>query len=160
MSKSRRQFLRHAGLAFAATAAACRNKRPAGNESSAGAGQPPPGAPPTFGNAPAFGPEVSAATFAEAEKLVNVQMTPNEREQAAGSWRKSLAPLYERRVGPRKVAIEPTVAPYSNWNPVLPGEKPGPAQDQFIPSRIDTGALPARDEDIAFAGVAQLAAWI
>ncbi len=32
----------------------------------------PPGAPPTFGTAPAVGPEVTAATFAEAEKLVQV----------------------------------------------------------------------------------------
>ena len=44
---------------------------------------PTPGAPPAFGTAPAVGPEVSAATFAEAEKLVQVQMTAPEREQAA-----------------------------------------------------------------------------
>jgi hypothetical protein len=54
------------------------------------------------------GPEVSTATFAEAEKLVIAELTPAERVQAAGNWRSSMAPLYERRTGPRKLALEPT----------------------------------------------------
>lgn len=48
---------------------------------------------------------VTPATFAEAEKLMQVTMTPAERQQAADSWRQSLAPYLERRTGPRKVAI-------------------------------------------------------
>src|SRR5262245_43412604 len=116
MAKSRRQFLRYACFGVASTAAACRNDSTKPEEASAkpaAASQTPPaGAPPAFGTAPAFGPEVSPATFAEVEKLANVQMTAKEREQAAGNWRKSLAPVYERRAGPRKVAIEETIAPY------------------------------------------------
>jgi len=66
--------------------------------------QPPAGAPPTFGTAPAAGPEVTAATFAEAEKLMQISLTPAEREMAAASWRTTLASTMERRAGPRKLA--------------------------------------------------------
>ena len=55
---------------------------------------------------PGAGPPVSPATFAEAEKLAQVTMTAAEREMAAGSWRRSMAPLLERRTGPRKVALD------------------------------------------------------
>jgi Asp-tRNA(Asn)/Glu-tRNA(Gln) amidotransferase A subunit family amidase len=123
-------------------------------------GEPPPGAPPAFGTAPAVGPQVSTATFAEAEKLVEVELSDAERSQAAGNWRSAMAPLYERRTGPRKVAIEPAVAPWSRWDPVLPGEKAGPERDQFVWSKADPGPLPANDEDLAFAPVTHLARWI
>ncbi len=158
MAKSRRHFLRHVCLTLASAAAACRNdsKKAIGNEAAA----PTAGAPPAFGTAPAFGPEVSPATFGEAEKLANIQMTPKDRAQAAGNWQKSLAPLVERRAGPRKVALEPTIAPYSKWDPVLPGEKSGPARDQFITAKADPGPLPSRDEDIAFAPLTPLASWV
>ena len=43
--------------------------------------------------------------------MVQVQYSARERVQAAGNWRVSMAPLYERRTGPRKVALEPTLAP-------------------------------------------------
>lgn len=120
----------------------------------------PPGAPPAFGTAPAVGPEVTPDTFAEAEKLVQVQLTPAERTEAAGNWRSAMAPMYERRTGPRKVELEPTLPPYSNWNPLLPGEHDGPQQDRFIWSRPDPGPVPAKDEDIAFSPVTHLARWI
>ena len=91
---------------------------------------------------------------------MRVELTSAERAQAAGNWRNSLAPLYERRTGPRKVKIDPSVAPYSRWDPVLPGEKAGPPRDQFIWSKPDPGPLPANDEDIAYAPVTRLARWI
>src|ERR1017187_905534 len=58
MSKSRRQFLTHAPLALlgAAVASYGQDQKPA---------ELPPGAPPAFGTAPAVGPQVSPATFAE-----------------------------------------------------------------------------------------------
>jgi len=65
----------------------------------------PPGAPSTFGTAPAVGPEVSTTTFAEAEKLVQIEFTASERTVAANTWRTTMASLYERRTGPRKVVI-------------------------------------------------------
>src|SRR5215475_3723519 len=93
-------------------------------------GAPPAGMPPAFGAGPAVGPEVSPTTFWEAEKLVQIELSTGEREVAAKSWRSNLAAMYERRSGPRKVAIESTVAPYSQWNPVLPGRANGPSRDR------------------------------
>jgi len=120
----------------------------------------PPGAPPAFGAGPAVGPEVSVTTFAEAEKLVQFELTAAERAVAAASWRKTMAGLYERRTGPRKLALETTLAPATHWNPVLPGQKSGPERDRFVRSPIDLAPLPARDEDIAFAPVTHLSRWI
>ena len=163
MSKSRRQFLTEASLTVLGATIAARaaaqtpdSQKPAEQKPEA----PPPGAPPAFGTAPSVGPEVSPATFADAEKLVQVEMTPAEREQAAGNWRSSMAPLYERRTGPKKVAIESTVSPYSLWNPILPGQKTLPSRDQFVWSKLDPGPLPNRDEDIAFAPLTHLARWV
>src|ERR1041384_2351499 len=72
--------------------------------------EPVPGTPPAFGTGPQVGPEVSSGTFTEAEKLVQVQLTRPELEQAASSWRRNMAWLYERRTGPRKVALESTLS--------------------------------------------------
>jgi hypothetical protein len=103
---------------------------------------PPPGSPPAFGTGPVVGPAISPATIAEAEKLVQVTYTAAERTQAAGSWQVSLAPLYERRTGPRKLALEPTVAPATQWNPVLPGITVGPARNRFVRGTAPPGKLP------------------
>jgi Asp-tRNA(Asn)/Glu-tRNA(Gln) amidotransferase A subunit family amidase len=99
-------------------------------------------------------------TFAEAEKLVRVEMTAQDRTQAADSWRTTMASLYERRTGPKKVELESTLAPASRWDPVLPGEKAVPQRDQFVWTKADPGPLPSNDEDLAFAPVTHLARWI
>ena len=153
MSKSRRHFLTHASLGLLGAAAAL-------HSSAQTPGNLPPGAPPAFGTAPAVGPEVSPTTFAEAEKLVQVEFAGNERAVAAGSWRNTMAALYERRTGPRKLALEPALAPASRWNPVLSGQTSGPERDRFVRSQTDPGPLPTRDEDIAFASVARLSRWV
>jgi Asp-tRNA(Asn)/Glu-tRNA(Gln) amidotransferase A subunit family amidase len=154
MSNSRRQFLTHSTLAMLAAATGC------GGEKSQKSSEPPPGAPPAFGTSPPTGPEVSSATFAEAEKLVQVTLTKGELEQAAGTWRANLASLYERRQGPRKIALEADLAPYSRWDPVLPGEKRGPDRDRFVFKLAAPGPLPANDDEIAFAPVTKLARWM
>jgi len=153
MSKSRRQFIAQASISLWGAAVGSLSRAQQASE-------PPPGAPPAFGTAPPVGPEVGPSTFAEAEKLMQVQLTAAESAGAAGNWRSAIAPLYERRSGPRKVEIEPMLAPYSRWDPILPGEKVGPRQDQFIWSKADPGPLPSSEEDIAFAPVTQLARWI
>jgi len=122
-----------------------------------------PGAPPAFGTAPPVGPEVNAGTFADAGNLVQIEMSEADRAQAAGNWRQAMAPLYERRMGPRKMTLEPNVAPASVWNPMLPGVRHEPASvggEHFVRSADAHTPLPARDEDIAFAPVAQLSRWI
>ena len=153
MSKSRRKFLATTSLGLLGAAVA----RSASAQTVSNL---PPGEPPAFGTGPEVGPEVSPATFAEAEKLARVQFTEAERTMAAQSWRRTMASLYERRTGPRKVALEATLAPATRWDPLLPGLKSTAQQDRFIRSRVDPGPLPARDEDIAFASVTQLSQWI
>jgi Asp-tRNA(Asn)/Glu-tRNA(Gln) amidotransferase A subunit family amidase len=153
---SRRQFLIHAPLGLVGAVAACRGDAPKEQK----ADTPPAGAPPTFGAAPEVGPEVSPATFAEAEKLVQVQMNDGDRNMAAATWRKSMASMLERRTGPKKIALEATLSPGTQWNPVLPGQKSGPVKDTFVGSKIDPGPLPSNDAEIAFAPVTRLSRWI
>ena len=154
---TRRQFLIRAPLGVLVAASACRQDAPLPEGQTAPTT---PGAPPTFGTGAGLGPAVTPATFAEAEKLMQVAMTEAERRQAADSWRVSLAPYLERRVGPRKVAIAPTEAPATLWNPMLPGIPAGPSRDRFVRSPADAVPLPASDADIAFAPVTRLSRWI
>jgi Asp-tRNA(Asn)/Glu-tRNA(Gln) amidotransferase A subunit family amidase len=153
MAKSRREFLTLTSLGLVGAAVTANSRAQAPSEL-------PPGAPPAFGTGPAVGPEVSPSTFAEAQKLVQVELTEAERSEAAGSWRANMAGLYERRMGPRKVALETALAPATQWNPMLPGLKAVPERDRFVRSNTDPGRLPADDEDIAFASVVQLSRWI
>jgi Asp-tRNA(Asn)/Glu-tRNA(Gln) amidotransferase A subunit family amidase len=151
MSKSRREFLAHTSLAVLGAAVAAQGQQPA---------EPTPGAPPAFGTAPPVGPEVSPETFVQAGKLVEIELTKEQLAEAAGNWRSAMAPVYERRVGPRKTELESTLAPATRWNPMLPGVKAGPASDEFVRSKADVGPLPQSDEDIAFAPVWKLSRWI
>jgi Asp-tRNA(Asn)/Glu-tRNA(Gln) amidotransferase A subunit family amidase len=153
MSKSRRKFLRQSSLGLIGLAAAsrCASQTPADL---------PPGAPPAFGTTAATGPEVSPQTFAEAEKLVQFELSESERQVAAESWRSTMAALYEMRTGPRKIKLDAATAPYSQWNPELPGQEKLPKDDRFIRSKGDPGPIPSKDEDIAFAPVTKLSRWI
>jgi Asp-tRNA(Asn)/Glu-tRNA(Gln) amidotransferase A subunit family amidase len=75
-----------------------------------------------------------------------------------------MAPLYERRVGPRKFFPPPSVAPATRWEPALLAPRADPAKDRFVRTPIAQRALPAslpgNDEDIAFAPISQLSRWI
>jgi len=162
---TRRQFLIRAPLGLVAAAAACRGESDT-NVNQTGAAPSSstpstPGAPPAFNTAPAVGPEVSVTTFAEAEKLAQVTMTDAERAMAVGSWRTAMAPMLERRTGPRKVPLEPELAPASVWDPAaLPGLTIGAQRDRFIRSNVDPGPLPSSDAEIAYAPVTRLSRWI
>ncbi len=140
------------------------------------------GAPPAFGTAAPVGPEVSAETFVEAEKLVQVEMTPKDIAEAAGNWRQSMAAVYERRTGPRKLALGETDVPATLWNPVLPSVQGVAAEEQIdrkktsaqVKEELKAGyqemlsqggtfavqTIPSSDEDIAFASIAGQARWI
>ncbi len=156
MSKSRREFLTETSLVVIGAAAATFTNAQEPQQQQPAT----PGAPPAFGTAPPVGPEVSAGTFAEAEKLVQVENTKAHLEEAAGNWRNSMAPLYERRTGPRKTPLEDTLQPATRWNPLIPGTSAGPTVDHFVRSRVDPGPLPQNDEDIAFAPVTRLSRWL
>src|SRR4029077_14016583 len=153
MSRSRRQFLKYSSLAVMGAATGCgvKSQKPAETT---------PGAPPAFGTSPPSGPKVSASTFVEAEQLVQIELTQKDLDLAARTWRENMSSAIERRVGPRKVALEPELAPYSRWDPVLPGEKRGPVTDRFVFNLPDPGPLPIKDDDIAFSTVTQLSQWI
>jgi Asp-tRNA(Asn)/Glu-tRNA(Gln) amidotransferase A subunit family amidase len=154
---TRRQFLIRAPLGFLVGAIACQSEpQPAPAQPAS----PPPGAPPTFGTGAGAGPAISPETFAEAEKLMQVTMTPAERQQAAGTWRTSMAQYLERRTGPRKVALADSDVPATLWNPMLPGMTTPAVRDRFVRSAGDRAPLPASDDAIAFAPVTQLSRWI
>ena len=157
MSTNRRRFLKHSLLGLAGVAAAPQAR---GLDGQSETQQAPPGMPPAFGTGPSVGPAITPATIAEAEKLVQVEYTAAERAQAAGNWRVSLAPVYERRTGPRKVALDPALAPASRFDPALAGAAVGPAQSRFVRSAGAAGALPSRDEDIAFSRLPALSRWV
>src|SRR6476660_1147 len=142
---TRRQFLIHAPLGILVTAAGLKS----GNSQTPSQTPTTPGAPPTFGTGAGSGPAVTPETFAEAEKLMQVTMTAAERQQAAESWRTSLAQYLERRTGPRKVSITDTDAPATLWHPLLPGIQPVDLRDRFVRSKPDSTPLPASDEAIA-----------
>jgi Asp-tRNA(Asn)/Glu-tRNA(Gln) amidotransferase A subunit family amidase len=153
MSKSRRDFLTLSSLGILGAAAVSRIH--AQNLSTL-----PPGAPPAFGAGPAFGPEVSVNTFAEGEKLVQFPLTDAERAMAAAAWRRTLASVYERRTGPRKLRLESNVAPATRWDPALPGVKMAAQENRFVRSKANPGSLPPKDEDIAYAPLTKLSRWI
>src|SRR3954469_9886608 len=155
---TRRQFLITAPLG-ALAAASCRNQ-PQSAAVPAAPAPTTPGAPPTFGAGPVSGPTVSPSTFAEAERLAQVTMSVDERQMAAASWPRSMAPLLERRVGPRRIELKPDVAPATTWNPVLPPRSPLAQRDAFLRTAADAAPLPSSDADIAFAPVTRLSRWL
>jgi Asp-tRNA(Asn)/Glu-tRNA(Gln) amidotransferase A subunit family amidase len=169
MARSRREFLIAGSMIGSATllgggivAEAAQTGAPSG-QTPVPPPVPPPGEPVAWGTVPPVGPEVSTLTFTEAEKLVQVELTTEERATAAGNWRMQMASIYERRTGPRKVALEPSLAPATLWNPILPSmskEMPNTASTAFVRSKDALVPLPEREEEIAFASVAQLGRWI
>ncbi|HEY2860476.1 MAG TPA: amidase [Terracidiphilus sp.] len=157
MPASRRTFLASGSLAAVGAAlesALLKAQAPPGQQPAT------PGAPPAFGTASPVGPEVSADDFAHAEKLVQFEMTQAEREQAASNWRMQMAPSYELRTGPRKLEMPQSVAPATQWNPVLPGIKLHEGSGAFIRSEATAKPLPASEEEIAYSPVTQLSRWI
>jgi hypothetical protein len=154
---TRRQFLIRAPLGFLVAAGGCRNELPSTNPQSTPTTA---GAPPAWAIGPGAGPPVTATTFAEAEKLMQVTMNTADRRQAADSWRQLLAPYLERRTGPRKVTVTDADAPATLWNPMLPGIQVASTKERFIRSKPDGKPLPSSDDDIAFASVTQQSRWI
>jgi len=106
-----------------------------------------------FGTAPPVGPEVSPTTLAEAEKTPTVELTTGERAMAANSWRKTMAPLYERRHRPAPDRARTVTCPRLALESHAAGLKIGPDRDRFIRSKTDPVSLPDKRPDIAFASV-------
>jgi Asp-tRNA(Asn)/Glu-tRNA(Gln) amidotransferase A subunit family amidase len=161
MTKTRRDFLATGALGVLGASLQLDGKSSA--QTPTPANQQTPGAPTAFGTAAPVGPEVTASTFAEAEKLVQIEMSPADRAEAAGNWRQAMAGLYERRTGPRKMALEEGLAPATIWNPMLRGVhagKSGSEGNHFVIGEGVPVPLPANEENIAYASVPQLGRWI
>ncbi|MBV8500993.1 MAG: amidase [Paucibacter sp.] len=146
---TRRRFLVQAPL-LAAAASARAADTPPGTA----------GAPPTWATAPGVGPDVTPQTFAEAGKLMQVSMKPAELAQAASAWRNTMAPLMERRSGPKHVALPDSVAPATLWQPLQFAPRANVGVERFKRSPDAHRPLPASDADIAHAPVTQLSRWI
>ncbi len=73
MTASRREFLALSSMSV--VAAALEAQTPQNQMPDQTQNQATPGAPTAWGTSPEVGPSVSPATFAEAEKLIQVQMT-------------------------------------------------------------------------------------
>jgi Asp-tRNA(Asn)/Glu-tRNA(Gln) amidotransferase A subunit family amidase len=124
------------------------------------AGTPAAGTPSIFSGTPGAGPApsgppVSAATFAEAEKLMRVALSPAERTQAAESWNQNMGAFFDRRA----FHLAETDAPGMVWNPVLRGTGRMPKRNRLVRS-TEAGMMPARDDDLAFAPVHRLSRWV
>jgi Asp-tRNA(Asn)/Glu-tRNA(Gln) amidotransferase A subunit family amidase len=158
LKNSRRRFLTNASLGLVGATVGAREAAQA--QSGPQVSTPPPGAPSAFATSPPVGPEVTAATFLEAEKLMQVQLGSQEAGDAAGSWRAAMAPLYERRTGPKKIQLEAALAPATRWEPNQFAQSTEHGRNRFVRSKLEERALPARDSEIAFASVTQLSRWI
>ncbi|HEX4154842.1 MAG TPA: amidase [Acidobacteriaceae bacterium] len=164
MASSRREFLAKGSLSVLAAALAAGEAEASGQTAETPQASAPPGAPPVVGAGPAVGPEVSVETFVEAEKLVQVTMSAEDRAEAAGNWRESMAAVYERRTGPRKVEIGYEDAPATVWNPTLAPldacKTAAGATVAWNSKVVNDESLPTSDEDIAFATVSELSLMI
>jgi Asp-tRNA(Asn)/Glu-tRNA(Gln) amidotransferase A subunit family amidase len=146
---SRRKFI--AGTALLAGAAVVRRAADAAPVADAG--------PATRSPAPASGGAlgpITPATFAEAEKLAEVQYTEAERAEAAASWNVNFGAMLKAR---RAYHPASSVVPGCVWDPRIPGAPKGPAKTRTKFSR-STAPLPSRDEDIAYAPVTALSEWL
>jgi Asp-tRNA(Asn)/Glu-tRNA(Gln) amidotransferase A subunit family amidase len=160
MGNSRREFLAQSSMGLLGAVIAGEAEVAEGQATGSPQTPTTPGAPPAFGTAAPVGPEVRTSTFVEAEKLVQVTMSPEHRAQAAGNWRESMAAVYERRTGPRKVEIGYEDVPATVWNPRLPGLNVPTYPPQVIDDIVSVPALPKSEEDIAFAPLTWLSEWV
>src|SRR5215813_1366540 len=97
--KSRRRFLAEGALALAGVAVAGSKEAAAAPDAGVA---PPSGSASIFSGTPGAataeaGPPLTAGTFAEAEKLMRVTLTAEQRTQAAESWDGSFGAFFERR---------------------------------------------------------------
>lgn len=90
-----------------------------------------------------------------AERLLGLAYTSRERQQMVGN----LAGQIESAVARRKVAMANSVPMASRFDPRLPGFSMPKVPDSQL-MKAHSAPLPDSDEDIAFAALPHLAAWI
>ena len=150
--KSRRRFLTESALTLAGVTVAASGEARAAPDAGTGTGSIFSGTPGDLGGAP--GPAVTAETFAQAEKLMRVSMTAEQRTLAAESWNFNIGPFFARRDFP--LGDE---APGMVWNPVLRGTGRMPKKNHVVRSSPGARKAPTNSE-LAFAPVHQLSRWV
>ncbi len=97
----------------------------------------------------------SLAEIGAAERVLGVAYTPEERQQMLDNLEGQIESARLRR----RVSLPNAVPMASRFDPRLPSFRmPGHGAQRF--SRVPVVPVPANDEDIAFAPVTQLSAWI
>ena len=134
MSKSRRQFLTHAPLALlgAAVAPYGQDQKPAELTS-----EPHPHLAPRQLLARRYHPP----HLPRREKLVEAEFSSEDLAEAAGIRRKKITRLYEKGVGPRKVAMPTTLCAVVAVDPILPGHQELPQHNQFVRSKTGSRSV-------------------
>jgi Asp-tRNA(Asn)/Glu-tRNA(Gln) amidotransferase A subunit family amidase len=99
---------------------------------------------------------ITATTVAEAEKLVAMEFTPDERQMLA----KSLPDQVRSFEARRRYALAHNVAPAYAFDPRIPGVAYRRQTNRIRTSASRTPNLPDNDVDIAFASVIELSHWI
>jgi len=154
--KSRRRFLAEGALALAGVAVAGSKEAAAAPDAGVSA----PTGSSIFSGTPGAataeaGPPLTTGTFVEAEKLMRVTLTPEQRTQAAESWDGNFGAFFDRR----KFKLTDDDGPALLWNPVLKGTGRMPKQSKVVRSAW-TPRKPPGDEDLAFAPVHLLSRWV
>lgn len=98
---------------------------------------------------------ITEATLAEAEKLMAVEYTAEERSLML----ETVGRFVDRAKQRRTVDLPEGLAPAVTFDPRLP-TSPKPETGPFSPSGKDAGPLPGNAEDIAFAPLTSLAQWL
>ena len=99
---------------------------------------------------------ISIGNLAEAEKLLSVEYSPEQRELVLID----LEDQINRIKSLRGVSLPNALAPASAFDPRLPGTSFEREQRPIVTSSHDADTLPASDEDIAFAPLVSLSAWL
>lgn len=100
-------------------------------------------------------PEITLETIAAAERLMGVEYSAAERQQMLDNLEGQITSALQRR----GVKLANSVPMALRFDPRLPGFAMPHGADRLTLSAV-TAALPATDEDIAFAPVTHLGAWI
>lgn len=107
-------------------------------------------------NAAAVDEQITAATVAEAEKLVAMELTPEQRQVMAKSLPDQVSTFEARR----RYALTNNAAPAFAFDPRVPGVAYRPQTHRLNTNQSRSPKLPDNDVDIAFASVIELSHWI
>ena len=100
--------------------------------------------------------KITTDTIREAEKLLGIAFTEEERAQLATTVAQQVASVAALRQVPRPLDLEPALV----FDPRLPGVDYPAQTDRLRTAAGDPGPLPAREQDIAYAPVMAQAYWI